>query len=178
MNFSIQTPLENNEILLNPLDEKDFDLLYKVASDPAIWKQHPVNDRWKKEVFELFFKGGMESGGAYVIIDKLSGEFIGSTRFYNYIENENSIMIGFTFYAVKYWGKGINPSVKKLMINYIFQYVDKIYFQVGATNIRSQIAVTRLGAEKISEENIAYHSKEPVNPNFVYELKKDKWLNL
>lgn len=176
MNFSIQPTLENERIKLLPLATSDFEALYKVASDPEIWMQHPNKDRWKREVFESFFEGAIDSKGAFKIIDKESGEIAGSSRFYNYDETNKSILIGYTFYATAYWGKGINPSVKKLMMDYIFQYVDKVLFHVGATNLRSQIAVTRLGAKKIAEENVAYYG-EPAKLNFVYEIEKEKYLH-
>jgi hypothetical protein len=65
----------------------------------------------------------------------------------------------------------MNPSVKALMMDYIFQYTDKVHFQVGSTNFRSQTAITRLGANKIAEQEIAYYG-EPVKLNFVYEISK------
>nr|WP_121272309.1 GNAT family N-acetyltransferase [Pedobacter schmidteae] len=176
MNFSIQPTLENERIKLVPLTTTDFEAMYQVASDPEIWMQHPNKDRWKHEVFESFFEGAIDSKGAFKIIDKESGEIAGCTRFYNYDETDKSILIGYTFYATAYWGKGINPSVKKLMMDYIFQYVDKVLFHVGATNLRSQIAVTRLGAKKIAEENVAYYG-EPAKLNFVYEIEKEKYLH-
>lgn len=176
MNFSIQPVLENDKVLLLPLKEDDFEALYKSASDKNIWAQHPNKDRWKREVFQSFFEGAIKSKGAFKIIDKESGDITGSTRFYDYNGEEKSILIGYTFYATRFWGKGMNPSVKALMMSYIFQYVDKVHFQVGATNLRSQIAITRLGALKIAEEEIAYYG-EPVKLNFVYEISKSSWLN-
>lgn len=172
MNFSIQPILENERIKLVPLTESDFEALYKVASDPEIWMQHPNKDRWKREVFQNFFEGAIKSKGAFKIMDNITGEIAGCTRFYDFNEEDNSILIGYTFYATKYWGTGINPIVKKLMMDYIFQYVDKILFHVGSTNIRSQIAVGRLGAKKIAEEEVAYFG-EPAKLNFVYEISKE-----
>lgn len=171
MNFSIQPVLENDKVLLLPLKEDDFEELYKTASDENIWAQHPNKDRWKKEVFQSFFEGAIKSKGAFKIIDKESGDIAGSTRFYEYNQEEKSILIGYTFYATRFWGTGINPSVKALMMDYIFQYADKVHFQVGATNFRSQTAITRLGAQKIAEKEIAYYG-EPVKLNFVYEISK------
>lgn len=171
MQFSVQPRLENNKAILVPLEESDFDTLYWVASDAAIWAQHPNKDRWKQDQFRLFFDGAIKSGGAFKIIDKHTDEVAGSTRFYDYNEADNSILIGYTFYGTKFWGTGINPSVKQLMLDYIFQYVDKVYFHVGATNFRSQIAITRLGAEKTGEVEVAYYG-EPSKLNFVYELRK------
>ncbi len=169
MNFNLQPVLENNLCILSPLEEKDFDALYKVASDPKIWEQHPNKDRWKKEVFEKFFEGAMQSKGAFKIINKETGEIVGSTRFYDFNEEEDCIFIGYTFYAVSCWGKGFNLSVKKTMLDYLFKYVSKVRFHIGAENIRSQIAISRVGAKKIAEEEVAYFGEKP-KLNFVYEI--------
>ena len=45
MNFEIQNILQNERVILQPLKEDDFDDLFKVASDPKIWEQHPNKDR-------------------------------------------------------------------------------------------------------------------------------------
>jgi RimJ/RimL family protein N-acetyltransferase len=173
MTFNIQPILENEKVILYPLRENDFDTLYAVAADPQIWEQHPNKDRWKENVFRTFFEGAIQSQGAFKIADKITGEIIGSTRFYGYNQEQNSLFIGYTFYAVRCWGKGINPMVKATMLDYIFQFVSRVHFQIGANNIRSQIAIARLGAEKITEQNVAYFG-EAVQPNFVYEISKEK----
>lgn len=176
MNFNIQPILENELVILYPLQETDFDALYAAASDPKVWEQHPNKDRWKKEVFQNFFNGAIQSKGAFRIVDKQTGETIGSTRFYDYDEENDHILIGYTFYAVSCWGKGINPSVKSLMLDYIFQYVSKVRFHIGATNLRSQVAIGRLGAEKIAEEDVAYFGEAP-KLNFIYEIIRENWKN-
>ncbi len=84
MNINIQLELENEKVVLYPLQKKDFEALYTVASDPKIWEQHPDNDRWKKEVFKRFFDLAMQSKGAFKIVDKTTENIIGSTRLYNY----------------------------------------------------------------------------------------------
>jgi len=172
MNFSIQPVLENEKYQLIPLQKGDFELLYEVASDPKVWEQHPNKDRYKREIFENFFKGAMESQGAFKIIEKSTGNFLGSTRFYDFDESENRIFIGYSFYGANSWGKGINPQVKKLMLDYIFQFVDKVHFHIGKENFRSQIALERLGGKKIAEEEVAYFG-EPTRTNIVYEITKE-----
>lgn len=174
MEFNIQPILENEKVILYPLQEKDFELLYNAASDPKVWEQHPTKDRWKKEVFKTFFDGAMLSKGAFKIVDKATGNTIGSTRFYDYNEHDSSIFIGYTFYNVASWGKGYNPLVKATMLDYIFQFVSKVYFHIGDDNIRSQIAIGRLGAEKIAEQEVTYFGEAP-RLNFVYEIGKQKW---
>ncbi|AZA76119.1 N-acetyltransferase [Chryseobacterium sp. G0186] len=174
MNFSIQPVLENEEFQLIPLQQGDFESLYEVASDPKVWEQHPNKDRYQREVFENFFRGAMESEGAFKIIEKATGDVLGSSRYYNFDEEDNHIFIGYTFYGTKSWGKGINPQVKKLMLDYIFQFVEKAHFHIGKENFRSQTALERLGGVKIAEEEVAYFA-EPTRTNFVYEIKKGDW---
>jgi RimJ/RimL family protein N-acetyltransferase len=177
MEINIQPKLENDKVILFPLQEDDFETLYNVASDPKIWEQHPNKDRWKKDVFSTFFEGAIQSKGAFKIVDKATGSCIGSTRYYDFDEKDNSILIGYTFYATSCWGTGINKSVKAVMLDYIFQFVSKVYFHIGADNLRSQIAIGRISAEKIAEQEIAYFG-EPNRLNFVYEITKEKWQTL
>jgi RimJ/RimL family protein N-acetyltransferase len=175
MDFSIQPQLENDLAKLIPLKETDFEELYKVASDPKVWEQHPNKNRYEREAFQNFFEGAMESGGGFLIWDKRTHELAGSTRFYGYEESDNSIHIGYTFYGTKFWGTGINPSVKKMMMDYIFQYVDNVLFHVGSENFRSRTAMYRLGAELIEEKDVAYYG-EPTRRNAVYRITKKDYL--
>ncbi|RXM53339.1 MULTISPECIES: GNAT family N-acetyltransferase [unclassified Chryseobacterium] len=174
MNFSVQPVLESEEFQLIPLQQGDFESLYEVASDPKVWEQHPNKDRYQREVFENFFRGAIESNGAFKIVEKATGDVLGSSRYYNFDEDDNHIFIGYTFYGTKSWGKGINPKVKKLMLDYIFQHVDKVHFHIGKENFRSQKALEKLGGIKIAEEEVAYFA-EPTRTNFVYEIKKEDW---
>jgi N-acetyltransferase len=172
----IQSRLETETVALVPLAEQDFEELYATASDPKIWEQHPNKDRWRKDVFKTFFEGAIQSKGAFKILDKTNGNVIGSTRFYGYQEAENSIQIGYTFYATQYWGKGINQAVKAIMLDYIFQFVSSVHFHIGADNIRSQIAIGRLGARKMEEQMVAYFGEQP-KLNYVYGIKKEEWFS-
>src|SRR5690606_9535167 len=119
-------------------------------------------------------KGAIDSQGAFLIIEKSGNCPIGTTRVYDYHKDENSIFIGYTFYARSFWGTGINHSVKKLMIDYLFNYVANIDFHVGANNLRSQISIGRLGAQKVGEIKVAYVGEAPRH-NFHYRIKKSDW---
>jgi N-acetyltransferase len=176
MSFDLQpTHLRDEKVILKPLQVTDFDPLYQVASDPLIWANHPNKNRYQREVFQNFFKGAMESGGAFLILDAPSGKPIGSSRFYDYNAEENSLLIGYTFFARQCWGRGFNQSAKTLMLLYAFQWVKTVQFHVGAENIPSQKAMKKLGAKKLGELEVAYYG-EPNKLNFVYEIKKEQFL--
>ena len=172
--FELQPTLENEFVKIEPLKESDFEVLYAVASDPLIWEQHPNKDRYKREVFEIFFKGAIESGGAFLVFDKQTGKAIGSSRYYDYSMENKSILIGYTFFARSHWGSKFNPALKNLMIQYVFQFVDAVIFHIGANNMRSQKAIERLGAVKTGELEVEYYG-EASKLNFVYEIKKEDW---
>ena len=74
-------------------------------------------------------------------MDVSTGNYIGSSRFYDLDESNKSVLIGYTFYGRNYWGSTYNPQVKKLMLDYAFQTLEKVYFHIGAQNIRSQKAL-------------------------------------
>lgn len=165
--------LQNELIALFPLREEDFEDLYTVASDPLVWEQHPNKWRYQREVFQNFFEGALLSQGAFLIRDKASNDIVGCSRFYDYNESEKSVLIGYTFIGRKFWGKGYNKALKKLMLDYAFQFVDKVYFHIGAGNIRSQKSIVKIGALKVDEYELAYYGEEP-KLNFVYLIEKKK----
>jgi N-acetyltransferase len=167
----LQPLLSNGTVSLEPLQEEQFEELYTVASDPLIWEQHPNPDRYKRDVFRTYFNGAMASGGAFIIRDTVSGRAIGSTRFYDHDPVKREVKIGYTFFSRDCWGKKINPQVKQLMLDHAFRYVDNVIFHVGALNKRSRIAMERLGAELIGEEEVAYFGEAP-KVNVVYKIRK------
>jgi RimJ/RimL family protein N-acetyltransferase len=172
--FTLQPHLETSTVQLLPLQQADFAALYAVAADPKIWEQHPNPDRWQQAAFTTFFEGAMQSGGAFKIVSKATGATMGSTRLYDYNPQDNSIFIGYTFYGTQYWGKYINSAVKALLLDYLFQYVDTVRFHIGAANVRSQIAIQRLGALKVAEQEIPYYGEQP-KLNFVFEINRQAW---
>lgn len=171
---NLQPNLQNDTVRLVPLRAEDFDVLYSIASDPLIWEQHPSKTRYQLPVFTNFFSGAMESKGAFILYDVASGEPAGCSRFYDWDDQSKTILIGYTFFARKFWGTGLNKSAKKLMINYAFGFADKVQFHIGAINIRSQKAIEKLGAKKIAEQAVAYYG-EKENLNFIYEISKVDW---
>ncbi|MBZ4043798.1 GNAT family N-acetyltransferase [Flavobacterium hibisci] len=172
-NFNLQPDfLENETIKLIPLQEDHFEVLYELASDPLVWEQHPIKDRYKKEVFKSFFEAAVNSKGAFLILERKTNEVIGTTRFYDYNPEKSNVGIGYTFIGRKFWGGPYNAATKKLLIDYAFQTVSSILFHVGAENIRSQKAVLKLGAVKINEMFFPHNGIDL--PHFEYELRKEK----
>src|SRR5437016_3780562 len=104
MSFDLQPVLKGELLGLRPLSPGDFHDLFAVASDPLIWEQHPIKDRYKKEVFQEFFREALESGGALIAVDSKDGRVLGASRFHGYDEAQGEIEVGWSFLARSHWG--------------------------------------------------------------------------
>jgi RimJ/RimL family protein N-acetyltransferase len=175
--INFQPILQNNLVTAIPLEVSDFENLYRAAADPLIWEQHPNRNRYQREEFENYFRGAIESGGAFLVRDTQTGEVIGSSRYSDYNQATNTVSIGYTFFVRSHWGKGHNYALKKLMLDYAFQFVSIVTFYIGAVNKRSQVSIERLGAVKIAEEEMAYFGEAP-KLNYMYAVTKEQWWDL
>lgn len=165
-----QPRLEGSVVRLRPLVESDHDALFAAASDPLIWEQHPDRLRHTPERFGAYFRSGIESGGALLIQDAVTGAAIGSSRFRDHRPDDSSVEIGFTFLTRPYWGTAANAELKRLMLAHAFAHVATVYFLVGPENLRSRAAMRKLGAEELAP------GKVPVRPgaerSIVYRLRR------
>jgi N-acetyltransferase len=152
MSFDLQPTLNGELLGLRPLRPEDFNALYAVASDPLIWEQHPMRDRYREEVFKILFREALESGGAMIANDSKDGRVIGSSRFHGYDEEKSEIEIGWTFLAKSYWGGIYNREMKQLMLRHAFKFVNSVIFLVGPQNLRSQRAVEKIGGVRVGSK--------------------------
>ncbi|HJP60115.1 MAG TPA: GNAT family N-acetyltransferase [Gemmatimonadaceae bacterium] len=169
MPFDLQPTLRGDLVELRPLRDEDFDAVYAVASDPLIWEQHPERERYREDVFRRFFHEAMESGGAFLILDRASGKPVGSTRYFGYDPQQSEIEIGWTFLARSHWGGRFNGEMKRLMLEHAFRFVKHVVFLVGPQNLRSRKAVERIGGVEIGTRVAG--GRESI----VYEITADRF---
>ncbi|MNJ91964.1 hypothetical protein D3C87_96190 [compost metagenome] len=169
-----QPTLENELVLIRPLEHSDYEELYQAASDPLIWEQHPAYNRHEREEFDSFFKDAIDCETSFVIIDKRTNTIIGSTRYYDYDPGDSSIKIGSTFLDRAHWGGSFNAANKQLLVEYAFRFVGKVIFEIAEENIRSQKGNLRFGMQE------AKHFMKDINgveyPYITYELTPEMWM--
>ena len=174
MQFELQPILRGNLIELRPLTPEDFDRLFAAARDPLIWEQHPESDRYKRQVFQRYFDGAIESKGGFAIIDRNSGRIIGSSRYCNLNPGEDEVEIGWTFLERAFWGGSYNAELKSLMLTHAFRFVDRVVFVVGEKNVRSQKALRKIGAQFLEK----LQRQEPdgrTSSNLVFVITRSSW---
>jgi RimJ/RimL family protein N-acetyltransferase len=165
MPFELQPTLKGTLLELRPLCAEDFDNLYAVAADPLIWEQHPSNDRYKEDVFKVFFRDAMNSGGALIAIDSKDGRVIGSSRYNGHDQEKSEIEIGWTFLARSHWGGVYNREMKHLMLEHAFRFVENVVFLIGPQNHRSQRAMEKIGGVRVGMRRDATG-----RDSFVYQI--------
>lgn len=172
VDFELQPHLIGELLELRALTPDDWDSLFAVASDPAIWEQHPARDRYKEEVFKEFVREALESGGAFVVIDRKTREIIGSSRYFGFDPAKREVEIGWTFLACTYWGGKYNGELKRLMLDHAFRFVESVVFLVGPTNVRSHKAMEKIGGIMIEPRGKTISGKTV--KQVVYQIKKPK----
>lgn len=170
-----QPTLETERLVIRPLVEEDREALYRIASDPAVWEQHPIHDRWRSEVFDAFFDDGFASGGSLAVVRKSDKAIIGHSRYDKFESEEGGVVeIGWTFLAPMCWGKGINTEMKRAMLEHAFSSVALVEFRVGDTNYRSRNALEAIGAVRTDRYELErYQGKRVVH--LVYEITRDSF---
>ena len=141
-----QPTLRGERVTLRPIRTDDLGAMHAAASDPEVWAQHSETNRHERPVFERFFQGALASGGGLVIIDNQDDRIIGSSRYYDWNPQDESVVVGYTYLERAYWGGATNREVKALMLAHAFQWARTIRFHVSPGNVRSQRALERLGA--------------------------------
>ena len=169
--FDLQPRLTGELIELRPMRPEDWSDLYAVAADPLIWEVHPARDRYKEGRFREYFEDALQSGGALVAMDRRTGQIIGASRYYWYGPSKAELEIGWTFLARSYWGGIYNGEMKRLMLNYAFQFVDHVIFLVGTDNIRSQKAMKKIGGV-LTERRVQRTLHGTTSEFVVFEIRK------
>jgi N-acetyltransferase len=141
--------LVGKSITLRPLRADDFEALHAAASDPLIWEQHPDPLRYEREAFRLkFFDPALAGNMAYVVVDRATGELVGSSRYYEYDAAKSEIAIGYTFLRRDQWGGTANSEMKALMLDHAFASgIKRVWFHVGKSNMRSRKAMEKIGGQ-------------------------------
>lgn len=144
--------LENEFVKLRPLENTDFDILLEYSvNEPEIWEFNSGGANGKenleKYVANAIKNRESEKEYPFIVFDKISGKFVGSTRFYGIFLEMKTIEIGYTWYGKKYQGSGINKNCKYLMLEFAFDKLkmERVAFAANSKNERSLNAMKNIG---------------------------------
>jgi N-acetyltransferase len=86
----------------------------------------------------------------YAQIDARTGEFAGTTSYYDVNPAARALAIGHTWLGARWWRAGHNTESKLLMLSHAFDILEavRVVWHTDIYNVRSQAAIERLGAAR------------------------------
>jgi RimJ/RimL family protein N-acetyltransferase len=90
---------------------------------------------------------------AYAQFDAVTGEFAGTTSYYDVVPAARTVSIGHTWLGKRWWRRGHNTESKLLMLSHAFDTLGaaRVVWHTDIYNTRSQAAIARLGATREGE---------------------------
>ncbi|WOD43188.1 GNAT family N-acetyltransferase [Hwangdonia lutea] len=144
--------LENHRVKLSLLDLSNYKHLLPIAQQPHLIQFSPSKidtpDDLKAYVQTAVDGYKLKTTMPFIVFDKQTNTYAGSTRF-GLINWKNKVLhIGWTWIGHEFQGSGLNAHMKYLMLQYAFEALefDKVEFRIDERNLKSRKAVEKLGA--------------------------------
>ena len=144
--------LEGSRVRLEPLAERHFDDLRRVAFDEPLWRwtimgeqDEPGLRRWVDTALANQAAG---TERPFATIDLASGRAVGSSRYMSIVPEHKRLEIGWTWIGVAYQRTGVNREAKLLQLTHAFETLEanRVEFKTHASNERSRNALAGIGA--------------------------------
>lgn len=149
----IAPTLENDRVKLALLDLSNYKHLVTIAGQENLIQYSPnkidTPDDLKHYVKTAVDGYYIKTVIPFIIYDKKTQSYAGSTRF-GLIDWKNKVLhIGWTWIGKEFQGTGLNANMKFLMLQYAFEELDfdKVEFRIDERNKASRKAVEKLGAQ-------------------------------
>jgi RimJ/RimL family protein N-acetyltransferase len=149
--------LAGTKIRLEPLAVEHASGYFKAAypdeGEVFRWLAVPPpqdEDAAREQIVAALAARGRSERFAYAQIDAVTGEFAGTTSFYEVSPAVRAIGIGYTWLGRRWWRTGHNTESKLLMMSHAFDTLGaaRVVWHTDIHNARSQAAIDRLGATK------------------------------
>jgi len=146
--------LENERVLLRPLQQDDFEFLLPFALyETDTWNYSTMTAAGKDGLTDYIYNAitARETGKEYpfIVFDKQTNAYAGSTRFYDIQPANKMLQLGYTWYGERFRGTGLNKHCKFLLLEFAFDTwgMERVEFRADARNARSIAAMKSIGCK-------------------------------
>ena len=185
IDFNSEYILENDVVKLIPLKADNFNILSSFAiNEPTLWEfsLQPANglENMKSYIDRALQDKSNKKSYPFIVFDKRKNEYAGSTRFYDYQLEYNTVQLGYTWYGKAFQGTGLNKNCKFLMLSFAFETLglERVEFRADNNNKRSIAAMKSIGCkvEGVLRQNCAAPNGTR-RDSIVLSILKAEWLN-
>lgn len=146
--------LEGRHIRLEPLSQKHHAGLSAVGLEEELWHWIPTAVRTPEEMSAYIAAALDEQARGvslpFAVIEKASGQAIGSTRYGNIDRTHHRVEIGWTWIAPAWQRAAVNTEAKYLLLKHAFETLGciRVELKTDSLNERSRAAILRIGARE------------------------------
>ncbi len=182
--FSDQTILEDDTVLLRPLQLSDVENLLEISeNEPETWEYSLVSANGKTNLINYIQLAidakAKQTEFPFIVFDKKSGKYAGSTRFYDINFNFKTIQLGYTWYGKDFRGTGLNKHCKYLLLQFAFETLgmERVEFRADNNNQRSIAAMKSIGCtvEGILRSHMPTNQSSVRRDSIILSILKSEW---
>ncbi|MGE6356733.1 GNAT family N-acetyltransferase [Flavobacterium sp. NPDC079362] len=185
-NFSDNIILEDEQVLLRPLQESDvYNLLEISINEPETWKYSLVGADGKENLIK-YIQSAIKNREdkrefPFIVFDKKTQKYAGSTRFYDMNLEFKTLQLGFTWYGSAFRGTGLNKHCKYLLLQFAFETLgmERVEFRADNANERSIAAMKSIGCkvEGVLRNHMPTINKEIRRDSIVLSILRNEWFD-
>lgn len=150
--FSTRYVLEDERVLLRPLQTEDLDHLRSFAEkEPELWTYSLVVPAGERGM-AAYLKGAVAARERkeqypFAVYDKRAGAYAGSSRFYDVDPQNKNLQLGYTWFGKAFQRTGLNRHCKYLMLEFAFEQMEmeRVEFRADNENKASIAAMKAVG---------------------------------
>lgn len=182
--FSKDYILEDDVVLLRPFKKEDIAILNHFSVDePDTWWFSPSliagEENFKKHFEDALKLKDEKKEYPFIVYDKRTKEYAGSTRFYDMQLANQSLQLGYTWYGKKFQATGLNKHCKFLLLSFAFEQMgmERVEFRAHAKNERSIAAMKSIGCveEGILRKMTPMQGGRGRRDTIVLSILKEEW---
>jgi RimJ/RimL family protein N-acetyltransferase len=181
--FKKEYILENETVRLRPLRADDAQhLLYISDTEPEIWNYSLITAAGEENL-KRYIRLALDAKAAttefpFIVFDKRTQQYVGSTRFYDMQLNNSSLQLGYTWYSKAAQGTGLNASCKFLLLQFAFEGMgmQRVEFRADNNNAKSIAAMKGIGCtvEGVLRQNV-FRPDGTRRDSIVLSILQNEW---
>lgn len=185
-NFPQNIILEDDFVLLRPLQESDVDNLLEISiNEPETWQYSLVRANGRENLvnyIQLALKAKENNAEfPFIVFDKKSGKYAGSTRFYDIQLPFKTLQLGYTWYGKDFRGTGLNKHCKFLLLQFAFETLEmeRVEFRADNNNQRSIAAMKSIGCtvEGVLRNHMPTFGSEARRDSIILSILYHEWFD-
>tara|TARA_R110000823_G_scaffold5765_8_gene22757 strand:+ start:608 stop:1207 length:600 start_codon:yes stop_codon:yes gene_type:complete len=183
--FNKKYILENESVILRPLEFSDVENLIAFSiNEPELWHYSLLPASNENEL-KNYLKVALEKRKnkvdyPFLVFDKKTNSYAGSTRFYDIQLSNKTLQLGYTWYGKDYQGTGLNKNCKYLLLEFAFEKMnmERVEFRADNANKKSIAAMQSIGCqiEGILRSNGVRPNGER-RDSIILSILKQEWKN-